>query len=243
MHHQRDRRTRRKLLARRNRHGPSHASRLLQSRHPHPNSALGSDQSFGFEHYRSASPALTVCAPVVCSTIYPSPKGNKINLAQFFLTTGLLSALLAVPATAALPSSNSARAALGSTPFAHQNYGKNVVSGRAELASEGGENAAQTKVVVKLTGLRPGAAHVGHIHGGTCAALAPGAIFHNLEPVVANSSGEGKSETEIPQGMQGLADCSWWVAFHEGAANAALQTPAIAVGPVITRSREPWKKD
>ena len=162
---------------------------------------------------------------------------------QSFLTTSLLSALLAVPATAALAAETSALAILGSSPFAHQNYGTNVVRGRAELASEGGETAARTKVVVRLTGLKPGTAHIGHIHGGTCAALAPGTIFHNLEPVVANSSGEGTSKTEIPQGLQGFADCSWWVAFHEGAANASPQTPAIAVGPVITRSRESGQKD
>jgi hypothetical protein len=162
---------------------------------------------------------------------------------QSFLTTSLLSALLAVPATAALADETSALAILGSSPFAHQNYGTNVVKGRAELASEGGETAARTKVVVRLTGLKPGTAHIGHIHGGTCVALAPGTIFHNLEPVVANSSGEGTSKTEIPQGLQGFADCSWWVAFHEGAANASPQTPAIAVGPVITRSRESGQKD
>lgn len=28
------------------------------------------------------------------------------------------------------------------------------------------------------------------------------------------------------------ADCDWWVAVHEGPANATPQTPAIAVGPV-----------
>ena len=95
-----------------------------------------------------------------------------------FLTTSLLSALLAVPAAAALAAETSALAILGSSPFAHQNYGTNVVRGRAELASEGGETTARTNVVVRLTGLKPGTAHIGHIHGGTCAALTPGTIFH-----------------------------------------------------------------
>ena len=163
--------------------------------------------------------------------------------AKAFLTTSLLSALLAVPATAAFAEGTSALAVLGSTPFAHQKYGTNVVKGRAELAPEGGETSGRTKVVVRLTGLKPGTAHIGHIHGGTCAALAPGIIFHNLEPVVANSSGEGTSKTEILVGLQGFIDCAWWVAFHEGAANASPQTPAIAVGPVIIRSRESGQKN
>ena len=157
---------------------------------------------------------------------------------QSFLTTSLLSALLAVPATAALAAETSALAILGSSPFAHQNYGTNVVRGRAELVSEGGAAAARTKVVVRLSGLKPGTAHIGHIHGGTCVALATGTILHNLEAVVANNAGEGTSNTEIAQGLQGFADCSWWVAFHEGAQNAIPQTPAIAVGAVILRSRE-----
>ena len=153
-------------------------------------------------------------------------------------TTSLLSVLWAVPAAPAFADEGAALAVLRSSPYAHQNYGTNVVRGRAELASEGGAAAARTKVVVRLSGLKPGTAHIGHIHGGTCVALAPGTILHNLEAVVANNAGEGTSKTEIAQGLQGFADCSWWVAFHEGAENAVPQTPAIAVGAVILRSRE-----
>ena len=153
-----------------------------------------------------------------------------------FLTTSLLSVFLAVPASAALAEDVAATAILGATPFAHENYGTNVVKGRAELVSDGRD--ASTKVIVRMTGLKPGTAHIGHIHGGNCTKLFPGTIFHNLEPVVANNSGTGTSKTEIPEGMQGLADCEWWVAVHEGAENASPQTPAIAVGPVITKGHE-----
>ncbi|TPW09601.1 MAG: hypothetical protein FD130_2464, partial [Halothiobacillaceae bacterium] len=118
-------------------------------------------------------------------------------------------------------------------PFAQQNYGTNVVKGRAKLMTKGSDAAGKTRVVVKLSGLNPGTTHIGHIHGGTCVSLTPGQIFHNLEAIVANSSGEGTSNTEVPEGMQGFADCGWWVAFHEGDINTAPQSPAIAVGPVI----------
>ena len=149
------------------------------------------------------------------------------------LAVGILSALLVAPVTA-FNEGTVAIAILGSTPFAQQNYGTNVVKGRAKLTAKGTDDAGKTKVVVKLSGLKPGTTHIGHIHGGTCASLTPGQIFHNLEAVVANSSGEGTSYTEVPEGMQGFADCGWWVAFHEGPINTAPQTPAIAVGPVIT---------
>lgn len=161
-----------------------------------------------------------------------------MKTAHSIFTTSLLCALWVVPAASALADDGAALAVLRSSPYAHQNYGTNVVRGRAELASEGAAAGARTKVVVRLSGLRPGTAHIGHIHAGSCVALAPGTILHNLEVVVANNAGEGTSRTEIAQSLQGFADCSWWVAFHEGAANAAPQTPAIAVGAVILRSRE-----
>ena len=124
-------------------------------------------------------------------------------------------------------------AILGGTPFALKNYGPNVVKGRATLVSSDKKDSAV--VIVKITGLKPGTTHIGHIHGGTCAALTPGAIFHNLQPVVADESGKGTSKTRISRGLEGLADCEWWVAFHEGAENTTPQSPALAVGPVIIK--------
>lgn len=155
----------------------------------------------------------------------------KIN--KSLLTLSLLSGFLALPASAVLAEGISAKALLGATPFAHDNYGTNVVKGRAELVSAG--RGASSQVLVKMSGLKPGTAHIGHIHAGNCTKLFPGTILHNLEPVVANNSGQGSSKTEIPEGLQGLADCEWWVAVHEGAENTSPQTPALAVGPVITR--------
>ena len=125
-------------------------------------------------------------------------------------------------------------AILGSTPFAQMNYGTNVVKGRAELAT--GRSRTTVTVIVRLTGLKPGSIHVSHIHRGTCVQLSPGEISNDLSPVVANERGVGASKTEIPGKLADLADCSWWVAVHEGSVNATPQTPAIAVGPVITRS-------
>ena len=157
-----------------------------------------------------------------------------MQLSKSFLASSLLSVFLAVPATTALADAVEASAILGGTPFAITNYGTNVVKGRAILVSD--ERSDSSKVIVQLSGLKPGTAHIGHIHGGNCATLARGTIFHNLEPVVANDSGKGTSKTDIPEGMQGLADCEWWVAFHEGAENPVPplpQTPALAVGPVI----------
>lgn len=152
------------------------------------------------------------------------------------LALSLLGGFLALPASTAFAEATSARAILGATPFAHDNYGTNVVKGRAELVSAGRGNSS--KVIVRMSGLKPGTAHIGHIHAGNCIKLFPGTILHNLEPVVANNSGTGKSKTEIPEGLQGLADCEWWVAVHEGAENTSPQTPALAVGPVITRGHE-----
>lgn len=152
------------------------------------------------------------------------------------IATSVLSVFLAVPAGAAFADSANAKATLGGTPFAITNYGTNVVKGRAELISD--NRSANSKVMVKLSGLKPGTTHIGHIHGGSCVQLFPGTIFHNLEPITADNAGNGASKTDIPRDLLGLADCEWWVAFHEGAANATPQTPAIAVGPVIFKGKD-----
>jgi len=133
----------------------------------------------------------------------------------------------------ALAENTEAFAILASTPYAHMNYGSNVVKGRAELHSA---SHSSTTVVVRLVGLKPGSIHVSHIHHGTCVQLSPGEISNDLSPMVANERGVGVSKTEIPGKLADLADCTWWVAVHEGPVNATPQTPAIAVGPVITRS-------
>ena len=155
-----------------------------------------------------------------------------------FLVTGSLSALLAISANCALAddSNGAARAILGGTPFANANYGINAVRGSAVLAPQ--ENGTSTKVTLKVSGLKPGTTHIGHIHGGNCPQLFVGLILHNLEPIVVDASGEGTSRTNIPGDLQGLADCSWWVAIHEGPENTLPQTPAVVVGPVITSGRK-----
>lgn len=128
-----------------------------------------------------------------------------------------------------------ATAILGASPFAHNTYGANTVRGRAELRSHDANTG--TRVIVRIRGLTPGTTHIGHIHGGNCASLFQGTILHNLEPIVINEDGEGMSRTHIVEGIQTLRDCDWWVAVHEGAANTSPQTPAVAIGPVITRGQ------
>lgn len=152
---------------------------------------------------------------------------------KYFLATSALSVVTAVSMSSSFADDGlEARAILGATPFANANYGTNIVRGRATLAAR--EDGTSTKVTLKMRGLKPGTVHIGHIHGGNCPQLFPGTILHNLEPVVADASGEGSSRTEIPASLNGLVDCSWWVAVHEGPENTAPQTPALAVGPVIT---------
>lgn len=149
---------------------------------------------------------------------------------------GSLAVFLVTSAPTAFADEVTATAILGASPFAHNTYGVNVVKGRAKLTSD--DENTRTRIVVKISGLTPGTTHIGHIHGGNCPSLFVGAILHNLEPIVIDRAGEGVSKTEIPEGMQGLRDCDWWVAIHEGPANTSPQTPSVAVGPVITKGKE-----
>lgn len=153
---------------------------------------------------------------------------------KYSFAAGIVAMLSVVSTAPALADEGTqARAILGSTPFAHANYGNNVVRGRATLTPR--EDGLGTKVTLKVRGLNPGTAHIGHIHGGNCPQLFPGTILYNLEPVVADASGEGSSRTDIPATLTGLVDCSWWVAVHEGPENTSPQTPALVVGPVLTQ--------
>lgn len=149
-----------------------------------------------------------------------------------FLLSSTVGALLAISATCALADETvAAHALLGGSPFAVANYGINAVKGTAVLASS--DDGKSTNVIVKISGLKPGSKHIGHIHGGTCPQLAVGTILHNLTPVTIDSSGAGTSKTKIPADMHGLNDCGWWIAVHEGPENTSPQSPAVAVGAVF----------
>jgi len=126
-----------------------------------------------------------------------------------------------------------ATATLSSTPPADRMYGPGVVSGMAELEEEDGRLTVEAEV----QGLKPGTAHIGHIHLGNCTKLFPGKIIYDLKPIKIGKDGEGRSVTVIDDtakaSLAKVKDCDWWVAIHEGPANATPQTPAVAVGPVI----------
>lgn len=148
--------------------------------------------------------------------------------------------LLALPAAALASQAVVGEADLNSTPFANSTYGPGVVHGEARLVTDG--KGERTRIVAKVEGLKPGTTHVGHIHFGDaadpCARLQPGAIIHNLEPLVANNNGVAVSKTVVADSMAGLADCEWWVAVHEGPENTNPQSPAIAIGPVFIEDED-----
>jgi len=150
------------------------------------------------------------------------------------VTTLLLAAVLAQPALALAGEARVGRATLSSTPFATTTYGPGVVSGQATLVTNAGTDT--TSVMLRTEGLRPGSAHIAHIHFGDaadpCARLQPGAIIEDLGPLTANAHGVAVARTVIDTPTAGVADCEWWVAVHEGPENASPQTPAIAIGAV-----------
>ena len=124
---------------------------------------------------------------------------------------------------------------LNPTPFANTTYGSGVIDGAAHLRTNA--QGTVTKVVVHVEGLIPGTTHVGHIHLGDCTSLFPGTIIHSLVPLVADATGTAVSKTEFADSMDGLRDCEWWVAVHEGATDTDPQSPAIAIGPVLIKGK------
>ncbi len=88
------------------------------------------------------------------------------------LASAMFGSISMLLAGQALAENTDAFAILGSTPFAHKNYGTNVVKGRAELHASG---HSSTMVIVWLAGLKPGSIHASHIHRG--ARVAAGVQF------------------------------------------------------------------
>lgn len=68
--------------------------------------------------------------------------------------------------------------------------GESGVSGTAVITDESGDVST---VEVELTGLEPNTQHAGHVHVGSCADQ--GAIVMALEPVTADSEGNGTAVT------------------------------------------------
>ena len=66
------------------------------------------------------------------------------------------------------------------------------VTGSAELTVLSNGN---TKVVMNLSGLEPNAAHMGHIHVGTCDDS--GQVVLGLSPVESDANGKGSSTAEV----------------------------------------------
>lgn len=149
----------------------------------------------------------------------------------------LLAAALAVPSVALASGARVGVASLHATAFANAAYGPGAVSGHATLTTNGGTDT--TSIVVRVEGLRPGTTHIGHLHFGDeanpCDRLQPGAIIEDLGPLTANAHGVAVARTVIDTPTDGVADCEWWVAVHEGPENISPQTPAIAIGPVEFR--------
>ena len=110
------------------------------------------------------------------------------------LTT--LAVVLAVPSAAVAGEARVGDATLRSTPSATATYGPDVISGKATLVNNAGNDT--TSVVVRVEGLRPGTTHIAHIHLGNCTALQPGLIIHDLGPLVANAHGIAVDRIEAP---------------------------------------------
>lgn len=158
----------------------------------------------------------------------------KITIRTVAVAVAVAVATLA-PSTSWAADEVSAKAAatLGPTPFANNSYGPGAVGGQAELEEEDGRLTVRAEV----EGLKPGTAHIGHIHFGDCTRLFPGEIILELKPVMIGGNGKGGSVTVIDDttaaSLAAVQDCRWWVAFHEGAADSSPQSPAVAIGPVL----------
>jgi hypothetical protein len=93
--------------------------------------------------------------------------------------------------------------------------------------------ATQTLTVkIRLTGLAPKSTHPGHIHKGDCSV--DGAVVFPLNPVVADDTGVGTSETTITGDTKGLPDKAWYINIHDGPTlGSAAEAAPITCGNIV----------
>jgi hypothetical protein len=97
---------------------------------------------------------------------------------------------------------------------------------------------SQTLVVtVVLSGLTPNSIHPDAIHngvGGGCTSSIHGAVAHGLNPVNADSAGNGTSVTTISDVSQGIPGAGWYIDVHNGPYLAdSTQQERIACADII----------
>ena len=103
------------------------------------------------------------------------------------------------------------------------------VSGTADLNTANN----QLTVVVALKGLVPHSKHLEHLHAGSCASQGP--IKYDLNPIVADASGEASTTTVIPN-ISSVPRNGWYVNIHLGSSDLKSQTSndPFACGDITT---------
>ena len=99
-------------------------------------------------------------------------------------------------------------------------------------------NAASQTLTVTLwiSGLSPNSSHPAHIHKGNC--NSDGDIVYSLNPVKADASGLGTSQTVISNDAKAIPQNSWYINVHNGGTGLtpALQDDPIACGNIVNNT-------
>lgn len=139
----------------------------------------------------------------------------------------ILVSILIVLGYSTISNPQSANAIVSFDP--HTNL-KHFPSGKADLAW----NAQKQSLTVSITlfGLAPNSTHPAHIHQGSCETSDNG-VYHALNPVIADKSGKGYSNTKIDLVKNGIPASGWFINVHNGPTlSPDIQKTPIACGDI-----------
>jgi len=170
------------------------------------------------------------------STTLPKELGSfycKMNYLKkkTIVGAGLLLTLMLILAACGTSQQTTDPSLPSSTNQANQAHAtlKHTPTGTSELKWSA---ASQTlTVTVKLIGLAPNSTHPAHIHKGDC--NSDGATVFPLDPIKADATGVGTSETTITQDAKAIPESGWYINVHNGPdMTTDLQKASIACGNI-----------
>jgi len=136
--------------------------------------------------------------------------GKKKNI----VLAGLLVAfmLIAAACSTSEPSTTNGSTTSGPTNQTANATLKHVPTGTSDVKWDA--TSKTLTVTVWLSGLAPKSTHPQHIHKGDC--NSDGAVVYTLNPIVADGTGVGTSETTIADVANGIPQSGWYLNVHNG---------------------------
>lgn len=96
-----------------------------------------------------------------------------------------------------------------------------------EVVIDDANDGQASEITVRLTGSTAGAVHQGHVHRGTCEAVAE--VVQPLEPITIGEDGNGEATATVQIPTMTVADGSHIVVYHEADGQPGAPAACVAI--------------